>query len=72
MAEGVTLPGITVDQINEIVACYGAAATRAVRAGFDCVEVHAAHNYLIHSFLSAGINHRTDEYGGSFGNGVEE
>lgn len=71
VAEGVTLPGITVEQIKEIVACYGAAADRVVRAGFDCVEVHAAHNYLIHSFLSAGINHRSDEYGGSFENRVK-
>lgn len=64
----ITLPGITVDQIKEIVYCYGAAAKRAVEAGFDCVEVHIAHNYLPHSFLSASINHRRDEYGGSFEN----
>ncbi|HCL51434.1 MAG TPA: hypothetical protein DHW76_10600, partial [Clostridiaceae bacterium] len=64
----ITIPGITIEQIKEIVYCYGAAAKRAVEAGFDCVEVHVAHNYLPHSFLSAGINHRTDEYGGSFEN----
>jgi len=64
----ITLPGITVEQIAEIVSCYGAAAARAVQAGFDCIEFHCAHNYLPHSFLSGGINHRTDEYGGSLGN----
>lgn len=64
----ITLPGITIDQIKEIVDCYGKAAKRAVEAGFDCVEIHMAHNYLPHSFLSAGINHRQDEYGGSFEN----
>lgn len=64
----ITLPGMTVDQINEIVECYGKAAERAAKAGFDCIEFHCAHNYLPHSFLSGGINHRTDEYGGSFEN----
>lgn len=64
----ITIPGITVEQIAEIVECYGKAAKRAVEAGFDCVEVHLAHNYLPHSFLSGGINRRTDEYGGSLEN----
>lgn len=64
----ITLPGISKEQIFEIVDCYGQAAHRAVEAGFDCVEFHCAHNYLPHSFLSGGINHRTDEYGGSFEN----
>ena len=68
VSEGVTLPGITREQIDEVVACYGKAAERAVEAGFDCIEFHCAHNYLPHSFLSGGINHRTDEYGGSFEN----
>ena len=63
-----TIPGITKEQIAEIVQCFGKAAARAVKAGFDCVEFHCAHNYLPHSFLSGGINHRTDEYGGSFEN----
>lgn len=71
VAEGVTLPGITVQQIEELITCYGEAANRAVRADFDCVEIHAAHNYIIHSFLSPGINFRTDEYGGSFENRVK-
>ena len=68
VAPQITLPGITKEQIEEIVACYGAAAARAVEAGFDCIEFHCAHNYLPHSFLSGGINHRTDEYGGSLEN----
>ena len=63
-----TIPGITKEQIDEIISCYGKAAARAVEAGFDCIEFHCAHNYLPHSFLSGGINHRTDEYGGSFEN----
>lgn len=64
----ITLPGISVEMIHEVVECYGKAAKRAVDAGFDCIEFHCAHNYLPHSFLSGGINHRTDEYGGSFEN----
>lgn len=68
MSPGVTLPGINREMIEEIIASYGEAAGRAVKAGFDCVEFHCAHNYLPHSFLSGGINHRTDEYGGSFEN----
>lgn len=63
-----TISGITKETIREVVECYGKAAARAVKAGFDCVELHMAHNYLPHSFLSGGINHRTDEYGGSFEN----
>ena len=65
VAPGITLPAMTHDQIEEVVGCYGAAARRAREAGYDCVEFHCAHNYLPHSFLSGGINHRTDEYGGS-------
>ena len=64
----ITLPGVTVDQIHYIADCFGKAAARAAKAGFDCVEFHCAHNYLPHSFLSAGLNHRTDEYGGSLEN----
>lgn len=63
-----TIPGISKDMIKEVVNAYGAAAKRAVEAGFDTVELHMAHNYLPHSFLSGGINHRTDEYGGTFEN----
>ena len=63
-----TVPAITVDEINEIIKCYGEAAKRSVEAGYDCIEFHCAHNYLPHSFLSGGFNRRKDEYGGSFEN----
>lgn len=63
-----TLPAITEEEIEEIIECYGKAAKRCVEAGYDCIEFHCAHNYLPHSFLSAGLNHRNDEYGGSFEN----
>lgn len=68
MSPGVVSPGISSALAGKIAACYGKAAGRAVKAGFDCVEFHCAHNYLPHSFLSGGINHRADEYGGSFEN----
>ncbi len=64
----IMLPGIKKEQIPEIIQCYAQAAKRAAAAGFDCIEFHCAHTYLPHSFLSGGINHRTDEYGGSFEN----
>jgi 2,4-dienoyl-CoA reductase-like NADH-dependent reductase (Old Yellow Enzyme family) len=56
---------LTVAELDGIVAAYGAAARRAVRAGFDAVEVHGAHGYFLHQFLSPISNRRTDEYGGS-------
>jgi 2,4-dienoyl-CoA reductase-like NADH-dependent reductase (Old Yellow Enzyme family) len=52
--------------IAEVVGAFGAAARRGVDAGFDAVEVHAAHGYLLHEFLSPLSNERTDEYGGPF------
>ena len=55
---------MTHDDIAQIVEAWGQAADRANRAGFDVVEVHAAHGYLIHEFLSPTANRRTDEYGG--------
>ncbi|KAK6188003.1 hypothetical protein LQW54_013566 [Pestalotiopsis sp. IQ-011] len=59
---------MTKDDIRAAVAAFGDAARRAVDAGFDVVEIHGAHGYLITSFLSPLSNRRTDEYGGSFEN----
>ncbi|WP_309131689.1 NADH:flavin oxidoreductase/NADH oxidase [Brevibacterium sp.] len=55
---------MTKDDIAEVVAAFAHAARRAIGAGFDTVEIHAAHGYLLHSFLSPLSNTRTDEYGG--------
>jgi 2,4-dienoyl-CoA reductase-like NADH-dependent reductase (Old Yellow Enzyme family) len=61
---------LTVEGIAGIVDAFRRAAMRALAAGFDVVEVHAAHGYLIHEFLSPLVNTRTDQYGGSFDNRV--
>ncbi len=61
---------LTRDQIKEIVAAFQAAARRADAAGFDMVEIHGAHGYLINQFLSPHSNHRTDEYGGNLENRI--
>lgn len=55
-------------EIAGIVADYAAAATRAMRAGCDMVELHAANGYLLQQFLSTNTNQRTDQYGGSLEN----
>ncbi len=54
---------MTKREIDEVIQSFATAAKRADEAGFDIVELHGAHGYLIHSFLSPLSNHRTDEYG---------
>lgn len=67
--EGYPQPrSLSVAEIDGLVEDFSAAAERARRAGFDLVEVHAAHGYLLHEFLSPLSNRRDDEYGGSLEN----
>jgi 2,4-dienoyl-CoA reductase-like NADH-dependent reductase (Old Yellow Enzyme family) len=56
---------LTHDEIGKLVEDWGEAARRADEAGFDVLEIHGAHGYLVHQFLSPGSNSRNDEYGGS-------
>ncbi len=67
--EGFQVPhALTEIEITEIVLAFKMAAKRALDSGFDFLEIHAAHGYLIHSFLSPISNYRNDRYGGSFEN----
>ncbi|AYM99869.1 NADPH dehydrogenase NamA [Chryseobacterium sp. 3008163] len=59
---------LSVEEIKDLVQNFKDAAKRAVHAGFDVIEIHGAHGYLVHQFLSPLSNIRTDEYGGSFEN----
>ena len=59
---------LTPAEIARLVEKFRASARRALRAGFQLVEIHAAHGYLLHSFLSPLSNKRTDQYGGSLDN----
>ena len=59
---------MSMEEIQEIIHAFGTAALRAKRAGFDAVELHGTHGYLLNEFLSPYTNKRTDAYGGSFHN----
>ena len=61
---------LTKEGIDKVINDFKKAAKRAVKAGFQILEIHAAHGYLIHQFFSPLINNRTDEYGGSFENRI--
>lgn len=61
---------LTILQIESLIEAFAQAARRAVEAGFDVIEIHGAHGYLAHQFLSPLSNQRSDEYGGSFENRI--
>ena len=67
-ASGALTHSVTPTDIARITDDYRAAAARAVEAGFDCIEIHLGHNYLLSSFLSPKLNRRSDEWGGSLEN----
>lgn len=64
------IPGTRVEteEIPYIIECFGEAARRATEAGFDAIEIHNGHNYILHQFLSPHFNHRDDGWGGSVEN----
>lgn len=67
--EGWAVPHpLSIAEIGEVVSAFRTGATRALDAGFDVVEIHGAHGYLVNQFLSPLTNHREDEYGGSLEN----
>lgn len=59
---------LTIPEIDAVIAAFGKAAERALAAGFQVIEIHAAHGYLLHEFLSPLSNKREDEYGGALEN----
>lgn len=70
-SEGAAIPrAMTLEEIEEVKRDFVAAALRSVKAGYDVIELHFAHGYLVSSFLSPAVNKRTDQYGGSFENRV--
>ena len=69
--EGDMIPhALTIEEIKQLVTEFKNATVRSLAAGFQVLEIHAAHGYLINQFLSPFTNKRTDEYGGSFENRV--
>ena len=70
-SDGFAVPKeLTKEGIQRIKQAFIDGAKRAVKAGFDVLEIHGAHGYLLHEFVSPISNHRTDEYGGSFENRI--
>ncbi len=68
-SDGLATPKqLTKEGIRGVVQAFADAARRSVQAGFDVIEIHGAHGFLLHSFMSPVSNHRTDEYGGSWEN----
>lgn len=65
-----TPKALTEGEIRMLTTAFGAAARRCRSAGFDFIEVHAAHGYLINQFMSPNANHREDAYGGAFENRI--
>lgn len=61
---------LTTEEVERTVQLFKETAIRSVKAGFDVIEIHGAHGYLVSSFLSPATNHRTDKYGGSFENRI--
>jgi 2,4-dienoyl-CoA reductase-like NADH-dependent reductase (Old Yellow Enzyme family) len=69
--EGERIPAVMEDSgIQKVINAFKTAAGRALQAGFQVAEIHSAHGYLLHEFLSPLSNHRTDSYGGSFENRI--
>lgn len=68
LVSGVSATALTVEQIRELVREFGAAAMLAKDAGFDGVQLHGAHGYMLDKFLNPSVNKRDDEYGGSLEN----
>jgi len=70
-AEGYQTPkAMTLEDILSVIDSFGQAAKRALEAGFEVIEIHAAHGYLLHEFLSPVSNQRNDQYGGSLENRI--
>jgi len=70
LAEDRVPESLSKEGIGKVVSDFKAAAVRALSAGFKVIEIHSAHGYLLHEFLSPISNQRTDEYGGSFENRI--